>query len=154
MAITLSKEVIEAIKSPQSVKVIASKDRHGEVHVVAKGSLSVTDEGQLYFLELLEGSQNNKNLTYSLWFAQKVAINIITADHKSYQIKGIPVKNLVAGSEFEAFYRSVVEKDPDNDLAAVYFIDPIEEKEESYPVRREEHGRRHPLYLHLDRLAK
>jgi hypothetical protein len=154
MAIALSKEVVEAIKDPQSIKVIASKDRHGEVHVVAKGSLSVTEDGQLFFLELLEGSQNNKNLTYSLWFDQKVAVNIITADRRSYLIKGIPRKSLVSGSGFEAYYRSVVEKNPDNDLAAVYFIEPLEEHEESYPVRREEHGRRHPLYLHLDRLAK
>lgn len=154
MAITLSKEVIEAIQDTQSIKVIASRDRHGDVHVVAKGSLSVTDEGQLYFLELLEGSQNNKNLIYSLWFNQKVAINIITTDRRSYQIKGVPVKSLVAGSEFEAFYESVVEKNPDNDLAAVYFIEPTEETEESYPVRREEHSRKHPLYLHLDRVAK
>lgn len=154
MAIKLSQEIIEAIKNPDSIKVIASKDRHGDVHVVAKGSLSVAENGQIYFLELLEGSQNNKNLTYSLWFDQKVAINIITPDRKSYQIKGIPVKCLVAGSEFESYYRSVVEKNADNDLAAVYFIDPIEEKEESYIKRREEHSKRHPLYLHLDRIAK
>lgn len=154
MAITLSKEIVDAIKNPKSIKVIASRDRHGDVHVVAKGSLSVAENGQLFFLELLEGSQNNKNLTYSLWFNQKVAINVITPDYKSYQIKGIPVRSLVAGSEFETYYRSVVEKNPDNDLAAVYFIDPVEEKEESYLVRREEHSKRHPLYLHLDRLAK
>lgn len=154
MAITLSQEIIDAIKNPDSIKVIASKDRHGDVHVVAKGSLSITEDGQIFFFELLEGSQNNKNMTYSLWFDKKVAINIITPDHKSYQIKGIPVKCLVAGSEFETYYKTVVEGNPDNDLAAVYFIDPVEEKEESYFVRREEHSQRHPLYLHLDRLAK
>ena len=153
MAITLSQEIINAIKNPDSIKVIASKDRHGDVHVVAKGSLSVTEDGQIFFFELLEGSQNNKNMTYSLWFDQKVAINIITPEHKSYQIKGIPVKCLVAGSEFEEYYRTVVEGNPDNDLAAVYFIDPVEEKEETYFARREEHSQRHPLYLHLDRLA-
>lgn len=154
MAIALSQEIKDAIHDPKSIKVVASKDRYGEVHVVAKGSLFVTDEGQLAFLELLESSQNNKNFTYSLWFDQKVAVNIITEDRRSYEIKGIPVKSLVFGHEFEAHYKRVVEKDPDNDLAAVYFIEPIAVKEESYKVRRTEENKKHPLYLHLDRIAK
>lgn len=154
MAIALSQEIKDAINHPKSIKVIASKDRHGEVHVVAKGSLFVTEDGQLGFYELLESSQNNKNLTYSLWFEQKVAINVITEDRRSYQIKGIPVKSLVFGHAFEEYYKSVVDKDPENDLAAVYFIAPLEVKEESYKVRRDEENKKHPLYLHLDRIAK
>lgn len=154
MGQTLTNEIIDAIKDPDSIKVIASKDRHGEVHVVAKGSLQVNEEGQLFFFELLEGSQNNKNLTYSLWFDQKVAINVITKEKKSYQIKGIPKKSLVSGSEFEKYYRAVVEKNPNNDLAAVYFIEPTDIHEETYAHRLEEHTKRHPLYLHLDRFAK
>ena len=154
MSIELSQEIKDAIKDPASIKVVASKDRHGEVHAVAKGSLTVNDEGQLVFLELLESSQNNKNLIYSLWFEQKVAVNIITGDRRSYEIKGIPVRSLVFGHEFEVYYKKVVEKDPENDLAAVYFIDPVEVKEESYKVRRTEENEKHPLYLHLDRIAK
>lgn len=154
MAVELSSEIIESINAPGSVKVLASKDRHGEVHVVAKGSIFVTEEGKIGYLELLESSQTNKNLIYSLWFEQKVAINIITEDRRSYQIKGIPVKSLVFGSEFEEYYKRVVEWDANNDLAAVYFIEPVEVIEQTYPVRRKEENEKHPLYVHLDRLAK
>lgn len=154
MAEKLSQEIIDAINDPKSIKVIASKDRHGDVHVVAKGSIKVTEDGQIRFLELLESSQNNKNVTYSLWFNQKVAINVITEDRRSYQVKGIPVKAVIHGSEFESFYKQVQELNPDNDLAAVYYIDPIVEKNESYPVRLAEQRKDHPLYMHIDRIAK
>lgn len=93
----LTKEIIAYIEDPTTIKVIASKDRHGEVHVVVKDSLFVTEDGQIAYLEYLEGSQTNKNLTYSLWFKQKVAINIITKDNKSFLIKGVPHQALVNG---------------------------------------------------------
>lgn len=153
MGIQLSERVRNAINHPNSIKVIASKDRHGEVHVVVKQSLSVNENGELFFLELLEGSQNHKNLTNSLWFNHKVAINIITEDKKSYEIKGIPRKCLVAGHEYEGYYKEVVSGDIENDLAAVYFIEPLEETEKTYYISRLEHEKKHPLYIHIDRLA-
>ena len=153
MSVVISEELKSGISDPESIKVLATKNRNGEVHVAAKGSISLTEDGSIRYLELLESSQTNKNLTYALWFDQKVAINIITKDRRSYQIKGIPRRALVFGREFEEYYKTVVEKDPENDLAAVYFIEPVEVREESYSVRREEQRKEHPLYLHLDRVA-
>ena len=113
-----------------------------------------TDDGWLKYWELLESSQTNKNVTYALWFDKEIAINIITEDRKSYQIKGIPRKNLNAGREYEENYIKAQERNKDNDLAAVYYIEPTYVKEESYSVRLEEEREKHPLYMHLDRIAK
>lgn len=154
MAIEISKEVQEAIEDPESIKVLATVDRHGNVHVVPKGSITVTEEGQIRYWELLEGSQTNKNVTYALWFDKQVAINIITKERRSYQIKGIPRKSLIAGHEYEEAYVAAQERSAQNDLAAVYYIEPTEVIEESYRVRLEEENKKHPLYIHLDRLAK
>lgn len=154
MAVEISNEIREAIADENSIKVIATIDRHGVPHVVAKGSISVNEDGQIKYFELLESSQTNKNVTYALWFDKIVAINIITKEKKSYQIKGIPRRSLVAGREYEEAYVAAQKRNKDNDLAAVYFIEPVEVIEESYPVRLKEENEKHPLYLHLDRIAK
>lgn len=154
MAIKLTDDVVEAINNPNSIKVLASVDRHGNIHNVCKGSIMTTDEGQIKFWELLESSQSNKNLTYALWFNKEVSINVITEDRRSYQIKGIPRKNLNAGREYEENYVKAQEKNAKNDLAAVYYIEPTNIQEESYLVRLEEEQKKHPLYIHLDRVAK
>lgn len=154
MAGLLNEKVVDAINDPKSIKVLASVDRHGVIHNVCKGSVLATDDGWLKYWELLESSQTNKNVTYALWFDKEIAINVITEDRRSYQIKGIPRKNLNAGREYEENYIKAQEKNKDNDLAAVYYIEPTYVKEESYSVRLEEEREKHPLYMHLDRVAK
>lgn len=150
----LTKEIIAYIEDPTTIKVIASKDRHGEVHVVVKDSLFVTEDGQIAYLEYLEGSQTNKNLTYSLWFKQKVAINIITKDNKSFLIKGVPHQALVNGKQFQKYYEKVLKQTPENDLSTVYFIPVDEVTEKTLEIRRAKEEAIHPAYMHLDRLAK
>ena len=154
MAVEIKKEIRDAIADPESIKVLATIDRHGVPHVVAKGTITVTEDNQIRYWELLESSQTNKNVTYALWFDRQVAINIITKDRKSYQIKGIPRKSLIAGREYEEAYVAAQERNQDNDLAAVYYIEPVSVVEESYPVRLKEENEKHPLYIHIDRLAK
>lgn len=154
MAVEISKEIRDAIADKDSIKVIATIDRHGVPHVVAKGSITITEDGQIRYWELLESSQTNKNVTYALWFDKTVAINIVTKERKSYQIKGIPRKCLVAGHEYEEAYIAAQERNENNDLAAVYYIEPVEAIDESYPVRLKEENEKHPLYIHIDRIAK
>jgi hypothetical protein len=149
----LSEEVKGYILDRDSIKVLATTDKDGTPHAVAKGSLTVDEEGRLLYLELLESSRTNKNMIYSLWFEKKVAVNIITPQRKSVLIKGRPVKTLIAGRVFEKYYTFAQQRDSGNDLAAVYYIDVEEVIDESYPVRRAEEAAKHPLYIHLDRLA-
>lgn len=149
----ISEKIKSYILDKDSVKVLATVDKHGNPHVVAKGSLTVDEEGRLLYLELLESSRTNKNMIYSLWFEKRIAVNIITSQRKSILIKGRPVKTLIAGEVFEKYYAFVQQRDSENDLAAVYYIDVEEVIDESYPVRRAEETAKHPLYIHLDRLA-
>lgn len=153
MAEILSREVIELIKTPGTYKVLATKDKHGQVHVVFKGSLTVDEEGNIVVLELLETSQTNRNLTYSLWFHKTVAVNVLGQNGRSYQIKGVPYKVLVSGPEFEQKYREVRARNPKSDLSGVWIIHPSEVKEETYAVRLQEEIEQYPIIGHLDRDA-
>lgn len=151
----INDELKEIIADKDSIKVLASVDTEGNPHVVAKGSIALSEDGkQLVYMELLEGSKTNKNLTAAIWFNNKVAVNVISKERKSYQIKGTPVKTVIAGKVFEEYYIKAEERNPENNLAALYYIDIEEVINESYPVRLKEEREKHPLYVHLDKLTK
>lgn len=155
MAVEINDELREIIADKESIKMLASVDSEGNPHVVAKGSINLSEDGkQLVYMELLEGSKTNKNLTAAIWFNKKVAVNVISKERKSYQIKGTPVKTVIAGKVFEEYYIKAEERNPENNLAALYYIDIEEVIDESYPVRLKEEREKHPLYVHLDKLTK
>ncbi|MCR5250571.1 MAG: pyridoxamine 5'-phosphate oxidase family protein [Lachnospiraceae bacterium] len=155
MSVQLEKKIIEAINDPASVKVIATVSKDGVVHVTPKGSITVDEEGRIRFLELLEKSQTQKNLVYSIWFDKYVAINIITADKKSYLIKGKTLKTVNSGKEFQDEYVAVQKKlGYDIDLSAIWFVDVEEVSEQTFEVRREILETAYPYEKHVDRFAK
>lgn len=148
----IDNKYIELINDPSAVKILSTVSKSGIPHAVVKQSIHYED-GKIVYLERLEGSKTNKHMTYSLWFNKMVAINILSKDKSSIQIKGIPEKMLVAGSVFEKYYTSINEQDS-GDLAAVYYIIIKEIIDESYEIREQEHTKEFPLYMHIDRLAK
>jgi len=150
----LTQEIIDAIKDKDSIKVLATVDGRGFPHVVAKGSINIDENGQLYWLELIESSVTNRNAIHALWYNTQVAITIISKERKSWQIKGIPVKTLINGAVYEEYYVQTQERNPINDLAAVYYVDIKEVIDQAYPVRKATEDKAHPLYVHLDKLAK
>jgi hypothetical protein len=154
MATEISQEIREIFADKDSIKVLATSDEHGVPHVVAKGSLSVNDEGDVVYWELLEKTITGRNVTHSLWFDRQVSVLVIAKDGRSFQIKGTPYRTLISGKEYEKFYVEAENLNPENDLAAVYFIRPEIVREETYPVRLKQQRERHPLYQHLDKIAK
>ncbi len=154
MAVTISQEIAEIFADKESIKVLASVDEHGVPHVVVKSSLYINEEGQIVYLEFFEKSVTNRNLTHSLWFNRTVAVNVTSRDGRSFQLKGVPYKSLVSGREYLKFYTESEKLDPDNDLVAVYIIEPTEIREQTYQHRIKEEREKHPLYIHLDKLAK
>jgi predicted pyridoxine 5'-phosphate oxidase superfamily flavin-nucleotide-binding protein len=154
MATTLSKEIRELFADAQSVKVLATLDESGFPHAVAAGSLQVGEDGNLHYLELLESSRTNKNLVRSIWYDQRVAIAIQGAGGQSYQIKGLPVKTHITGALFQQHYAQVRQRLGDVDLAAVWIIEPLEVINENLVLRRAEAEQAHPVFSHLDRLAR
>lgn len=141
------------ILDTNTVKVLATTDVNGTPHVVVKNSFTIDREDRLLYLELLEGSTTNKNMIYSLWFNKLIAINMIN-DKRSIQIKGVPSKAIVSGKIFEQYYLHLQQKDSDDDLATIYYINIVEVIDQSYLTKREIHKEQHPLYLHIDRLAR
>ena len=151
MAIQLSEEIKEIFNDPESIKVLATTDKEGKPHVVFKGSLHVNENGYIEYLEFIESSQTNKNMVHSIWFHKTVTVNILLGK-KSYQIKGIPYRALIAGREFEAYYKKV-RAEKNIDLSTVWLIEPENVTEQSFEKRRVEEEKAHPLLRHLDRLV-
>jgi hypothetical protein len=155
MGIPLSEDLRKALRDPASFKAIASVNREGEPHVVFKEAISLDSEGcNLQCLELLETSHTNKNLTLSMWFKKKIAVNVLHPEGRSWQIKGFPIKVHISGPLFEEQYIAVRKRyGPETDLSAVWIIEPLEEKEQTYFVRLHDERLRYPMIGHLDRFT-
>ena len=154
MAAELTQEIKELFASPDTTKVLATLDERGFPHVVVKQSLQVGEDGNLLYLELLESSRTNKNLVRSIWYDRNVSVTIKGKAGESFQIKGKPVKAHITGPLFLQHYRAVRERLGGVDLAAVWVIEPEEVINESFRVRLAEEEGAHPVFMHLDRLAK
>lgn len=154
MGIKLSDNIQEAFKNNETIKVLATVDKNGNPSSVFKGSLHLTEEGILEEYEILESSQTNSNLVYSIWFDKNVSITLLTPDKKSYQIKAKPIKSITSGRYFEKAYVSLRESGKDIDLGAIWQFEPLEEKENTFSVRVAEDEAAYPLLKHLDRLVK
>jgi predicted pyridoxine 5'-phosphate oxidase superfamily flavin-nucleotide-binding protein len=154
MAVEVSQEVREVFNDKSTLKVLATSDENGVPHAVAKGSIHIDDDGNVVYWELLEKTISGRNATHSLWFDRKVSVLAIAKDGRSYQIKGIPYRTLISGREYEKCYIEAEKLNPENDLTAVYYIQPTEIREETYSVRLQQQRERHPLYQHLDKIAK
>lgn len=154
MEVSLSENIIRLLRDPETVKVLATTDPSGEPHVVFKDSVNVDEEGRLYVLELLESSKTNRNLVHSLWFNRKVTISLRAKNGESYEIKGVTNQCVITGPVFEKYYRLVRESLGDIDLASVWFLTPKEVRDETFGIRYKEESEAHPLFIHLDRIAK
>lgn len=154
MAVQLPQELLELLGERETGKVLATVDENGVPHAVAGQSLYVGDDGNLHYLELFESSRSNRNLVRSIWFDRPVAIAIQGKNGRSFQIKGKPVRVLIAGPVFQQHYVELRRHLGDVDLAAVWVIEPHDVIDESFETRRASEEAEHPLFRHLDRLAK
>lgn len=148
----LNKELTERINDPTSLKSLVTVSREGVPHVAYKGSLHVEGD-QIVFYDLIQSSRTNKNLVHAIWFEGTVAVSILTADKRSFLILGKPVKSVTAGKDFEKVYVKLQEeKGTDVDLSAIWYIEPLQIREETYAARRDEEERKYPYIRHLDRV--
>ncbi len=154
MAITLSENVIELLRNRESKKVLATVDKNGIPNVSFKGSITVNEEGKIELIELLETSQTNKNLTYSLWFDKTVAISVWGEGGTEYEIKGIPRKVHIDGPYYEKKYVESLERNPINDISGVWIIEPTEVRNQTYAERKKEQDEKYPIIGHLDKDRK
>ena len=89
----------------------------------------------------------------SIWYDKEIAINVLTKDRRSFEIKGVVHKAYIA-EYFEKIYRKVTEELGCYDLSTVWTIEAKSVEEKTYAKRAEEEEELHPTYRHLDRLLK
>lgn len=151
MGIQLDQALIALLRDEASTKVLATVDADGAPHAVVKQSLTVSKDGLLVHLELIESSRTNKNLLRSLWSGGRVSV-LVRRGAESWQIKGRPVRAEVAGPDFQREYVRIRERLGDVDLAAVWTIEPEDAARQSHAERRAEEEAAHPQLIHLDRI--
>ncbi|WP_150268823.1 hypothetical protein [Paenibacillus tepidiphilus] len=149
---TINEHIAALLRDPQTGKALATTDMHGVPHIILDQTITINDQGQLVYLELIETSQTNVNLVNSIWFKRKVAITLHTPE-ETYQIKGVPAYSIICGPVFEHYYRLALERNPDYDLSTVWLIEPEEINADTYAHRKSKEQAEHPLVMHLDRLA-
>jgi hypothetical protein len=152
MTTALDPRVPALLADPATLKILATSDRSGRPHAVVAPSLHLAD-GWLVHLELLEGSRTQRDLVASLWFDRPVAITLKRGE-EALEVGGRVVKALVAGPEFRRQYEAVRAGAPDDDLAAVWLIEPLATHELTHEVARARQQVERPFLTHLDRLAR
>jgi len=153
MGAILSEEIGRTLGDRETIVALATVGSDGAAHVAYKDSFRYRGDGNIEYDEIIETSQTNKNLVYSIWFEKTVSLSILTKDRRSYLIKGRPVQAVISGRKFREHYTSIRERLGDVDLSAVWVIEPISVQEQSLGKRRAEEESAHPLLRHLDRLA-
>ncbi|MBQ8296945.1 MAG: hypothetical protein IJX77_04100 [Ruminococcus sp.] len=153
MSVKINGTLRNILSDKSTIKLLATLTPEGEVHSAVKQSIFADEDGNIVYLEFFEKSQTNIDLVNSIWFDKTVSITAVTPERKSWYIKGKPVRTRVFGKEYEAFYRQAEENNPNNDLVAVYYIEPLEIYEQTYDVQQAKHKEKFPLYAHLDKYA-
>lgn len=148
-----NKEALTLAQAPDSLKILSTVDTKGCPHIVIDNTISVNEESELIYLELLETSRSNSNLTNSLWFKKAVTVHVKKGE-KEYAIQGIPKYSIISGSVFEKYYREALANDPSADLSTVWVIQPTKIINESFEYKKAREKAEHPLVMHLDHLAK
>ncbi|HWR00684.1 MAG TPA: hypothetical protein VN371_02390 [Chlorobaculum sp.] len=154
MSALLSPELISIINDPGSFKALATVDDSGIPHVVVDHSIYVGENGNIYYLELLESSRSNHNLVGSIWFDRKVSIGVKGEDDRKFQIQGFPVKVHISGPLFLKHYVELRQKLGDVDLTGVWEFKAIEVTDESLKTLQHDEETNRPIFRHLDRFAK
>lgn len=153
MSNELRKLVAALLADTTTSASIATLDEGGAPHSVPSPFLRQDEQGRLVHMELLETSSSHRNLLRSIWFERPVSVTLNSHNNRVLVITGRPCKAHVSGSLFSDCYREVRSRLGDADLAAVWLIEPLQIRDETYLIRKEQEERLHPFHLHLDRLA-
>lgn len=78
-----------------------------------------------------------------------MAVNLLGKNGESYEIVGKPLRSITAGKEFEAIYENVRQRLGDVDLGAIWIIEPLQIKNETFAVRVTEDEEKYPILKHL-----
>ena len=107
----------------------------------------------IVFNDILESSRINEALVNAIWFDKYITVNVLTEDKRSYEIIAKAKESITQGKEFEEVYKKL-KKDRDFDLNAIWVIEPVEVRNESFDYRKKKQEEDYPFLKHLDRAVK
>ena len=148
----ISNELKKLIEKKNSIKVVSSQDKEGVINSAPKGSLQVSADDELTYVEVLESSKSYSNAVYSIWFDKKVTVLVIGEDKESFLIHGCIKKILTCGREYEAYY-SKYQEAKGFDIAAVVKIKVEDVQDLNLAKGIERQKKEHPFFSHYDSLA-
>ncbi len=154
MPIELPRELVELFYAPGTVKVLATVDEGGAPSAQVDPLLTLDHDGNVLYLERFESSRTNRNLVRSIWFKRPVTVTVSGYGGNSYEIRGLAVRAHVSGLIFQTHYTALRRQVGDIDLAAVWIIEPLEFRDESWAARQRNETEKHPAFVHLDRLVR
>lgn len=149
-------ETLERIKQlwkESTAVTIVAAGKNGLPWIQQVWKMKIDENGRIEIYELLESSQIQKNLVYSIWFQKKVLLHLVLKDGRDFVIVTKPYHALIAGAEFENKYEECLKEFGDEaDLSTVWKLEVEKIIEESYPAAREREKREHPYLMHMDHL--
>ena len=148
-----TREIASVLAEPGSAGFITTLDGEGMPGSVPSPFLRLDGDGRLVHLELLETSTTHRNLLKSIWFDRPLSVTLTARDGRVLVVSGRPHKAIVSGPLFSSFYSEVRSRLGDADLAAVWLIEPLNVRDETYLLRKSREEALHPFHLHLDRLV-
>lgn len=148
----ISEEVKKIIQNKNSIKVVSSQDKEGVINSAPKGSLQVSEDDELTYVEVLESSKSYSNAVYSIWFDKKISVLVVGEDRESYLIHGHVKKILTCGREYEEYYRKYQEA-KGFDIAGVVKISVEDVQDLNLAKAIERQKKEHPFFSHYDSLA-
>ncbi len=155
MSIKISDDIKKIIEDKQSVAVVSAIGKNGFPYSQKTHKILVKDNGQIAIYELLEKSQIQKNLVFSLWFSKEVSLLVVTSQGKSFYFTLKPYRALEAGHEFTNEYNKILsEFGSDADLSTVWLFDVENIEETTYEVEHEKEKKEHPYLYHMDHIVK
>lgn len=151
----LQEEIKKIIEDKESIVAVSAVGKSGNPYTEISKKLVSREDGRLAYYELLESSQLQKNLVFSLWFNKEISISVIAKDRKNYTITGKPYRAIIAGHEFEEQYvRAQEEFGEKTDLSTVWLIDVTGFWEDTYEAAKQREEEEHPYLMHMDQIYR
>jgi hypothetical protein len=97
--VALPEEVMEALNNPKAAKVLATVKENGSPHVISVGSIIAPSPNMVAFGAILM-KETSKNLERMKSKGQE-AVVLVTAEMKSYQVRGKVKDKVSSGQLFE-----------------------------------------------------
>lgn len=143
--VKLSKEIMESLNDPETIKTLSTTDESGNPETVFEDTLVALDEESLAYLEMIETSNTYKNMLRNFWQKKQVSITVYNEKRGiSCQIKAEPYRWAMDDALWDRFLYEAWKKVPDADPSGVWIIKPIEIIDEHYEAKRQAETDRRP----------